>query len=187
MPQVKTTFIDMDGVLVDWIGGAASLFGKDRNEVFQHSSVRHDRIHEAFGIDSVTFRDKLNSAGSDFWANLELLPWAEELLSVAGTNSRICILSSPSSSDVNGSVDGKIRWLRNYFGSSFRSYLLGGEKFHSAHPNAVLIDDYEHNTDLFKEHGGHVILVPQPWNSRRHLLREDGLHLLDELRSFYRS
>lgn len=177
----------MDGVLVDWIGGAAALFGRDRDEVFKHSSVRHDRIHEALGVDESTFRTRLNTAGSEFWANLQLLPWAEDLLSVAGRNSRICILSSPSSSDVHGSVDGKVQWLRNYFGSSFRSYLLGGEKFHSAHSEAVLIDDYEHNTDLFKDHGGHVILVPQPWNSRRHLLREDGKLLLEELRAFYKT
>ena len=37
-------------------------------------------------------------------------------------------------------------------------------KHFCARPDALLIDDSDHNVEAFLAHGGQAILVPRPWN-----------------------
>ncbi len=118
---------------------------------------------EPWGMDQETF---WSVADLDFWKQLPVMPQAHEL--VAGLErlfgqDNICILSTPSKN--LDCVHGKIWWLRKHFNAYGRSFLMGPKKEFCAAPNHVLVDDYDKNVEKFAAAGGHVVLVPRPWNS----------------------
>lgn len=183
---IRTTFIDMDGVLVDWFGGACKVFGIDRSEAWErleHGS--HDLMHDVFKMSKAEFWQRIVAEGESFWHNLELLPWAEELIKLAQANGEICILTSPSQNPK--CMDGKRMWLWDHFGRDFRSYFFGPDKFHGSRPGALLIDDHEHNIDAFicDTRGGSGLLVPQPWNRNFEHFSEDGSWVLNNMKAAY--
>lgn len=181
MHKIQTTFVDMDGVLVDWLGGACRVHGRDRGEIWKkiNQEGHHQGPHLVFGLSAEEFWGKIVDEGPHFWESLELLPWAVDLLAVASKHSEICILTSPSKNP--GCMDGKRNWLWDHFGKEFGSYLIGPQKFHSSRPGSLLVDDHEANVDLFPRYGGEALLVPQPWNRHGHLYCDEGKWLLSTL------
>jgi 5'(3')-deoxyribonucleotidase len=109
--------------------------------------------------------------GYEFWRNLEQYPWADDLVSlveraVGLENMAFC--TSPAHQV--GCMEGKIGWCKEYYPSApviiTRSVpRQSAPKHFLAHPDVVLIDDYDKNVDTFREHGGKAILFPMPWNS----------------------
>ncbi|REJ65602.1 MAG: hypothetical protein DWQ31_16820 [Planctomycetota bacterium] len=76
----------------------------------------------------------------------------------------ICILTSPTIDP--DCLAGKLEWIHSHFPKwMHRQFLIGPRKHFCARPDALLIDDADHNVAAFREHGGQAILVPRPWNS----------------------
>ena len=152
-------FLDVDGVLVDFVAGAAKVVG------FDPAVVDHYDFYAAVGHTSDSFWRKIDAAGADFWADLESFPWATELHNVCKAVAPTTLLSAPSADP--SSAHGKKLWINKEFGPCFKQYLLGVDKTACAAPNKVLIDDSEHNINAFREAGGKAILFPQAWNENR--------------------
>lgn len=150
--------LDMDGVIVDFVGGASRLFGTD---LTKHPDWG---IEKALGITERQFWKKIDEAGEEFWEDLDEYPWTEELLLVLGEHSFI-ISTSPSLHP--NSTAGKVRWLKKKFGYGFTNYMIGKHKYLMAKSGLTLIDDKDRNVEQFLYEGGSAVLFPQPWNANR--------------------
>jgi hypothetical protein len=173
---VQHIFLDMDGVLANFIAGASQLHGREGildswpRGVWDAPTV--------FGLSSSQFWRKIDAAGADFWAELEAYPWLPELLETLRWFGPVTILSSPSLGVECPS--GKLRWLRQHVHPDFRDHLFGHQKHLCAKPGHVLIDDFDTNVTRFREHGGDAVLFPQPWNSR-HAIEDRVAFVASEL------
>lgn len=166
-------YLDMDGVLVDFVRGMMAAHGCYR----PLSEVRWG-LHEVLGVPE----EKLWSVcGHDFWAGLgwteegpPLLRSVETLFGVGNVTLLTSVGPQP------GGPEGKASWVRKHLPDyvdrlivadggrhQFTGVLSVGGKHELAAPDAILIDDHEGYVDRFIEHGGHAVLVPRPWNRRK--------------------
>lgn len=170
--------IDLDGVLVDFVGAALQAHGltapDEWPDVEDDVYRRKKNIEKTFGIGKDEFWSPIHAQGEEFWANLPLLHDGMELYHRLAENRRVKICTTPS--EHPSSSSGKVRWMQQQFGSKFRDYVIAPMKWELAHSRAVLIDDFEDNILKFREHGGHAWLFPRPWNSRGVVV---NLHSLD--------
>ena len=105
--------------------------------------------------------------GFDFWANLEPLPWAHELVDLLAEKvgmENICILTSPIKTD--GCVQGKRYYIKKHFPQFEEQSLIGRPKHFCAGPTHALIDDHDGNIKRFAKAGGQTFLFPAPYNER---------------------
>lgn len=157
--QKPVIFLDLDGVVVDFMGGVERFFGIDLSN---HQKWEFD-YKEQFGMSADTF---WNMLGIDFWVNLEFEKWGKELIRLLEPL-KPCILSKPTS----GTASGKQEWIKRNLPSYWREkrWLLGPNKNFCAHQGAILIDDREEHVDEFIAYGGNAILFPRRWNCLREL------------------
>lgn len=121
-------------------------------------------------IAPIEFWKVIDSYGEEWWANLELEEWANELINVVKFYDRdFTILTSPSRSHFAAS--GKILWLQKFFGKKFSNYIItpAKNKQKLANKNAILIDDNDRNCEQFRARLGYTILFPRIWNTNHEL------------------
>lgn len=158
-------YVDMDGVLCDFVGGVRELLACEE-DVFIPTDAdwpkgEYDICNAAKITPKLmwTYIDKC----PEFWERLAIMPEAIEMFSELQGIGRTFVCTSPS---LHAScVAGKLRWLQKLFGYPFRDYVFTTHKELLAHPNAILIDDHDQNCKKFVDCGGRAILYPQPWNS----------------------
>jgi 5'(3')-deoxyribonucleotidase len=164
----------MDGTIVDFVGAALKLW--DIDEINGDPAWHHVKtwdyipkiISEIRGSECTEkeFWDTLDKAGSQFWANLEWLPWGKDLFGLCREHcpDSVVLMTTPSLSP--SSASGKIEWINNNMPENMhRRYALSPCKHHMAHPGAFLIDDGPHNYENFTMHDGNAYLWPMPWNN----------------------
>lgn len=152
-------FVDLDGVLVDSIAEMFRRFGRGKTPKSCEGSYDTSTILE--------IPDPWSQFGADFFADAEWTPDGKDILSAVGSivgeeNVRIC--TSPTYETT--SAAGKLAWIRRNLPTYERRYVLTPDKWLLAAPDRVLIDDCDTEVELFREHGGHAILVARPWNSQ---------------------
>lgn len=177
--MIDRVLLDLDGVLVNMVDGVFKHFGWSYPTSLTDSSVRTERvsyyIHEITGRDRSEIWPKL---GREFWAGLEPLPWAMDVVRALENRfgkEHICLLTRPVETD--GCVDGKRDWIKRYLPDYRWRALIGSAKEFCASPRRILIDDHEENCKEFREEGGHTFLFPAPWNRR---FQEDAWGSVEE-------
>lgn len=150
--------IDMDGVLCDFEGRVAKLFGK--TPVWNGSQ----NICEALGISKSNLWSTIKS-DKYFWENLEPLPWKDELINLAISYADdVYICTSPGISDPV-TLAGKANWINNNLPKRFRQdFVMTHHKHLLASEDVYLIDDSEKQCQSFNAAGGISILFPSPSN-----------------------
>jgi 5'(3')-deoxyribonucleotidase len=191
---ITALYLDVDEVLVDWVGPALRLLGHDPAEVHTHWDTLSPRPWDVFQVVPRPPKaeggiwDAIDAAGSSFWANLETFPWANELVELCQTYAPTTLLTSPSQH--SSSHAGKFEWIQRQFGRTFKDYLLGSCKHRVAHPGALLIDDSPKNCAAFRNPGngipgGHAILFPGVGNDL-HAQRHDPMpYVRQQLAQFF--
>lgn len=151
-----TIFLDIDGVICDFVGGAEEVHGP---------APRKDSwdIHEWYGLDPEEFWAPLSSR--EFWANLKALPDAFKIVEACHRYGEIVLCTTPTLSAE--CLAGKMDWIQRVFGGRFRDYIFTPRKGFLAKPGRVLVDDSDKNVKEFRSAGGHAVLWPQPWNANR--------------------
>jgi len=167
-------FVDLDGVLADWLSPALCVMGYEPDAVYAAWDKLNPRPWNVFQV-ITTSADRgwqaIDLAGDSFWANLPKLSHANALMqSCRSVSDSVTVLTSPSQHP--SSYSGKVRWLDHHFGRGFAhsQALLGGCKHVVARPGAVLIDDSPANCSAWEANGGHAILFPAVGN-RLHAMR----------------
>ena len=153
--------LDMDGVIVDFVGGACSYFDIDN----PYSSGHH-------GYNDIVLRTGLtdeefwNHLGANFWANLNPTPEWQDILEIVESRfgiDNVCLLTSPCTNVE--CMEGKMRWINKHMPQYSRRYLMGPCKEFCANERHWLVDDNDNNIAIFAKYGGNTCLVPRPWNS----------------------
>lgn len=156
----KKLFLDMDGVLVDFVTGVRVFHSKH----IEYKDIQQNIAQQMFpSNEQYRFYDPL---GFDFWANLT---WTEEgqklLAGLLGfiDSEDIVLMTSPILT--RGCADGKLAWIKKNCPIFTRQYCVTPCKHQYAHPSALLVDDSERNCTEFQDAGGFAYLVPRPWNN----------------------
>jgi len=154
--------LDLDGVCVDFVGAACRLHGRTFDETVWPPG-EYD-IAEVLGIGDEEFWEVIHRQGVDFWRGLEAYPWFVRLHRELQRRGRVYFVTSPSRSP--HSAAGKMLWLKERFGETFKDFVLTRRKHLLSRADCVLIDDSDRNVREFERHGsGSGVLFPQRWNS----------------------
>jgi len=165
---IDRILLDMDGCLVDFLGGACKLHDKTY-EGHPHDP-ENQKEQTAWNIEPIfqmTAPELWDPMGYDFWLNLEPLPWMHEVIATLSAKfgeQNICLLTSPIRTD--GCIDGKMAFIRKHMPQFSRQFLVGPAKQFTASPRHCLVDDRHKNVEAFKDAGGHAFLFPAPYNHR---------------------
>lgn len=158
-------YLDIDGVLADWISGALAAHELDPEPVLEHWATLSPKpwcLSKVLGISRSAMWAPVHRAGADFWADLEPLPWMAEVYEACTAVAPTILMTSPSSEP--SSHAGKAEWIGRHFGRRFRDYMIGAPKHRCAHPGAVLVDDSPEGCKRFEEAGGRTLLFPSVGN-----------------------
>ena len=157
-------YLDMDGVLTDFVGGVFNLFGKQYVE--EDYPLGKWKFFEDWGITESEFWQRVHQCGPHFWETLDPFPGAKDLVSFGFyrgliPRGQMSILTSPSRSP--HCYSGKVQWLINH-GINL-PVTITTNKEQLAQPGRLLIDDKIENCERFRAAGGDAIVFPQPWNN----------------------
>jgi 5'(3')-deoxyribonucleotidase len=152
-----TIYLDMDGVLVDFVNGAIEATGID----LTHDTWTEWDAYRLKGWTSDQFWAPINER-LYFWEDLQPYPWAEELLELCKSFGEVVFCSTPSRNPESAS--GKLTWLRQRGWLKDHDCILMKDKWRLAKPGTILIDDRRESCALFAANGGRDICFPQPWN-----------------------
>jgi 5'(3')-deoxyribonucleotidase len=170
----------MDGVIADFMRGACALHGVPYPYDNLHYKGDSRSIEQIYGISKARFFGNMKR---DFWLALEPTREAKDIVGLLEDKfgiQNLSILSSPISTNTGECVQGKVDWLKKHFPQFNRRFLFGPVKEMAACCGTLLIDDHEPNIDRFAANGGHVFLVPRPWN--RAFM--DEYFVVEELREY---
>lgn len=185
---IKAIYLDCDGVIVNFVQGCLKLwdldFVDDKPGFHQINGWDHMPVFlsEQLGreVSESEFWEVIASKGSDFWADLDWLPWGKEVFNLCREHTDAVVLMTTPTEEPSCAA-GKIEWInRNMPEDWRRRYALTPCKHHMAHPGAVLIDDSPDNNANFRAHGGSSFMWPMPWNDPEWHTRDP----LAELRYF---
>jgi len=157
-------YLDLDGVVVDFVSAALKLF--DAEHLQKDWPPGEWDITNVLGVSATDFWSRVDARGELFWKNLQVYPWAGCLLNLID-DYEWYYATSPSRS--HRSSSGKVLWMQEQHGTHFRRYVLGEHKHLLAKSDALLIDDNQKNVERFVENGGKSILFPRPWNRLHHI------------------
>jgi hypothetical protein len=182
--RIEAVYLDMDGVLADFVTGSILALGRDPAEVLPKVTPGdYDGIYSALGMAENEFWEKIDALagghapGAGLWGDLAPYPWRDAVLAACRKVAPTWILTSPSRSP--GSSFGKVSWLQAWLGPKFRDYILTPRKWHVARPGTLLIDDSDRNVKKWRKHGGMAILFPRLWNSA-HASAGNAMDVLSE-------
>ena len=159
---MKRILLDMDGVLVNFVGGMMSALGKPW-PYDKKKSLGVWNVEKLWGLEDDEFWAPCNY--SDFWAELEWLEDGRRILEICEKyvgRENVYISTSPSLSP--NAWKGKAEWLQKHMPEYHGRVLMGSCKEILA-PVGVLVDDYDRNVQRFRDNGGTAVPVPRPWNA----------------------
>ena len=153
-------YLDMDGVLVDFVRGSIDL---------HQLPVDPENCDWDYYTPRIGHQEFWAPMGREFWANLEWTPDGREVFDLVRRyfpENHIFLLTSPCTTP--GCSDGKRDWVYKHLGKDFlKRTAIFSSKYGLAGPERALIDDYDENIDSFTAYAGHGILMPRSWNRHR--------------------
>jgi len=168
--MIKTVYLDLDGVMVNFLGGLHRALGVpyDVNQ-YPYEKGKWNMLTDIKGFDDVpaTFEQINDCCAARFWANLG---WTHDGVAIlravehAFDRKNIWLLTTPMPNV--GSASGKIEWINKYLPwYSKKVFITTASKSVVAGPDTLLIDDKDENVEGFIEAGGRGLLVPRLWNA----------------------
>lgn len=153
-------YIDMDGVLVDFVEGVCKA--KNVENPYATSTFRE------YGIEKVLGKDMWEGLEEDFWANLPKSQIADDIVKVCidffGKDH--CYIATSPTLNI-GCASGKKAWIKKYYPDFYEKVIIIKEKYLLARPNTLLVDDSDAKVSDFRLAGGYAYLVNRPWNSTK--------------------
>ena len=156
MKKISTCFLDLDGVIVNWldairqhIGAPPEIYDGFRKDPL---SLNHDTVDALYG-GRPAFKAIQQSRPPEWWLNLEMYPWANNLINRLNNNFPLVFLTSPGTCPMSG--QGKLQWqAKNYPDIPI---VIARHKWVVASSTKVLIDDDDWQLSRFSNAGGHSI------------------------------
>jgi hypothetical protein len=170
--MIRRIFLDLDDVCNTLAPFVLHSVGCD---IGPSDYARYPRAH-GFNISEAAnaMLGEFRYTPASFWASMPrsvwvrvpespFFSWLLEACAKAVGRENVCIATSPTKCPE--SLAGKLEWIHDHFPEwMHRQYAITPRKYLFARTDSLLIDDYSENINRFEAHGGHVILVPRPWN-----------------------
>jgi 5'(3')-deoxyribonucleotidase len=153
-------FVDMDGVLVDFMRGVHEFYNLPYDP-YPYPLGEWDFVKHT-GMSDPEFWCGLTAT---FWANLHWTQDGMRILKIIEDifpRENICLLSSPTLE--SSSAAGKMEWIKRFLPEYRRRIFIGTPKHLCASHRTCLVDDADHNINAFTKAGGFAVRVPRPWN-----------------------
>jgi 5'(3')-deoxyribonucleotidase len=163
-------YLDMDGVMVDWVGEVLRTFDSDLKE----EDIDTWKIEDKLGISEDFMWSRLWSRF--WWEGLAPYPWATPLFEMLTAYGQVTYLTSPGKCP--SAASGKLAWIQQRHGPGFTDWIFTNHKEHVSGPGRILIDDSEKFCEAWEKAGGYAILVPQYWNRSRTLRQALNDHMV---------
>ena len=191
--MIKTVFLDVDGVMVDFIGGLHRAMDAPYSyDPYPYKKGLWNMLDAIRPFDFTpivpSFEECDACCTQEFWANLKWMHDGCDILRLT-TNifnpDDIFLLTTPMPNV--GSASGKVEWIRkNLPAYKDKIFITTASKSTVASPDTLLIDDRDKNVEDFRAAGGHAILIARPWN-KLHMIADQTVdsfkHSIDILRS----
>ncbi len=146
-------FLDMDGVLSDFIEGSLVALGEADN--YTKKDVTKWDYYKDWGYTTTEFWNCCR--GHHFWETLPKFTWADDLVQAArelDPDFRVCTMPSLD----KGSYTGKIDWLQNNLKIGMSRLIFMRDKPMLSKPGRLLIDDNPKFVERWEAAGGQAIL-----------------------------
>ena len=183
MNQKPIVFLDMDGVLVDFVGGLQRALGLPYDAAkYPYKHGNYEMFPEA--VAATNGRHTMDSLIKEchtirFWEDLKWERRGSDVLEIVESYSDQVYLTSYPMKDPVAWL-GKLRWIERCLPQYMNKVILMTvHKRLLANPNAILLDDRDDNVDQFCAAGGHGWLIPQPWNTQHAICDRDWTVLLE--------
>jgi 5'(3')-deoxyribonucleotidase len=163
-----TCFLDLDGVLIDFVGGLSKALGANYSyNDYPFTPGRLDFWRDIEGVVNSDVDHVLRDR--NFWANLKWMHDGKDIYDLIIKKfdlDNVYILTGIDDVAIGSAVPGKMEWLGNGPTELTNRVLFAKcSKECVAGPNKILIDDKDSNVVHWHQHGGLSFLVPRPWNS----------------------
>jgi len=150
---MQKVFLDVDGVLADFVGNILKECGKDSSQL---KRGEYD-LNESLGLDMHSILKNLD------WYNIPLTEDYQIFLDFVKKHFKKHQIYICTKVFDYESAKGKMKWIRkNIPGYPF---LLTDNKCRLAGKGLLLIDDCDEEVNKFRGMGGKAILVPRIWNT----------------------
>ena len=196
--MIKTVYLDMDGVLVNFLGGLHKALDVPYSyENYPYEKGKWDMLtdipigkwDEELGHDEhYTFEQCNDCCDMVFWVDLNWMHDGHEILRAIldeFNTSLIYLLTTPMPN--LESASGKMMWVNDNLPVYLkRTIITQAPKHLLARPDTVLFDDKDENVNKFRKAGGQAILINRPWNAghgRANNTVEDFKNELEEMLS----
>lgn len=142
---VKKLYVDLDCVLVDFLGGLAKV---------PEVKDKYKTADEYFA-DAENSRRISESLPASFWANLDWTKDGKRLWDYI-KDFDVAVLTAPVKSEA--CYTGKRQWVKKNLGLEGDDVIIEKHKYKYAGPGKILIDDMPYNIEPWREKGGIGIL-----------------------------
>lgn len=159
MPSKLRIILDLDEVLTDFDSAAAAAHGTTRDEINAKRVPGQWSLIHPLGVDLDGFWAPIHAAGTAFWEEMQLLPWAKDLLKLAYHYDQEFVIATSPSPIVEGYI-GKVNFMAKHRLVPLSRLIITPHKHLLAKPGRVLVDDYIENIGAFCEEEGHGCLFP---------------------------
>lgn len=154
-------FLDMDGVLCDFVSAAMEMHGKFYDAATYPKGEWG--IEKVLGISKTQFWKEING-NVGFWESLKAFDHTNQLMTTAYAAGKSVSILTAAARDPSGAChSGKVRWMAHF--GRHAPLITCEDKWLLSAPGRLLIDDNDTNCAKWREKGGDAILFPQPWNS----------------------
>jgi hypothetical protein len=166
---VNRIFLDLDGVVRDWVRAVAERFHVPELHTHPDMIISWDFVESyVCGKNGLTPKQFWEMQDETFWLTMHKTKEANQIIDLLlSTGIPVCLLTSPTLNNAGWSQ----KWMRENMPSFFyqKHYLIGPAKHFAATPDSLLVDDAEKNINMWVAWGGIGLLFPRPWNSGRQI------------------
>lgn len=151
-------YIDMDGVLTDFVGHMCVSIG--------YTGGWPAGVYDVELATGINPWKSLEREGLNFWTTMPKTQEADALMGLI--RERDYYICTALTLDPMAAA-GKLIWLRQHFPCVRNRYVITTHKHLLAKPGDILIDDSDDNVDRWNKAGGRGLLFPRRWNSLYHI------------------
>ena len=174
-------YLDLDGVLVDFVGGVCKVFGISKEELYRRWEPNNWKIHEGLEMTESDLWQTIDTV-PHFWEQLEWTEDGKQILHLCERyldpdDDELVLMTSPSRDPK--SAAGKIEWIYQHAPKYRRKFAITPVKTGFASLQSVLVDDSDRNIREFMLALGWTVLIPRRWNSNYNI-RNSTLKFLEE-------
>jgi hypothetical protein len=156
---LRAIFVDLDGVLADFHRPVTALYGLDPEAL--DDSAWAEVGEWGLSIPKPDFWARIQACGSDWWAELPKLPWADRLWRACkAACQQVVVLTTPG--PFPESAAGKYQWVREQLDT--HDMLIGRPKEVCSKPGHLLVDDRASYRPRWEAEGGKMLSLQRPWN-----------------------